>query len=215
MWLRNRVWIIGTVGLWAAAFASPRIGWLSSLSLLAVVGMVLLVLTVVPNNVVRLGLVPAQQLARVVRHRRSIGILGGIAVTSHAALALWFSGFDFRVFLLPSIVPAALALVIVVAMLVTSNRWIKTKMAMRWKSLQSLVWIALPLGAVHGMYAGGGLVSRLSWVPLGVLVLVVGWAVVEYALVHKRKVTDPITVRHFRYVVGSALAGLAWWYFTW
>ena len=137
------------------------------------IGVVLLVGTLVPSNLLRYGRLKRWRILKVLtRFRAPVGISSGVWFVAHAVLSLRL--FDLAAPLLPQfatadIVVGALAMVVFVAMLATSNTASKRLMGKNWKRLQQFVWFVLPLAFMHTVLASLRFVGETE--SLGIIVL--------------------------------------------
>ena len=137
------------------------------------IGVVLLVGTLVPSNLLRFKRLKGWKSLKVLaRYRAPVGISSGVWFVAHAVLSLRL--FDLAAPLLPQfatadIVVGALAMVVFVAMLATSNDTSKRLLGKNWKRLQQLVWFALPLALAHTVLASLRFLGETE--SLGIIVL--------------------------------------------
>lgn len=121
------------------------------------IGVVLLVGTLVPSNLLRFRRLKRwRSLTVLARFRAPVGISSGVWFVAHAVLSLRL--FDLAAPLPPQfatadIVVGALAMVVFVSMLATSNEASQRLLGKDWKRLQQFVWFALPLALTHTVLA--------------------------------------------------------------
>ncbi|MBD2387180.1 ferric reductase-like transmembrane domain-containing protein [Cylindrospermum sp. FACHB-282] len=120
----------------------------------SLVGSVFLLVTLLPNNLLRFErLSKSRKLRALARIRRELGIASGVWFVIHAALSIqkyfsseisFFTQLTYR-----EILPGFLSLIVFVLLLVTSNRWSQRLLGQNWQKLHSLVWLVLPLVLTH------------------------------------------------------------------
>lgn len=217
-WNRNKVWICGSLALAALFFILNKTGVYTELIKGTIyVGMLFLVLTLIPNNLLKLQLpflkTATIYLAKIVRYRRSFGIIAGIMILWHATLALIGAGaiapenihidwslVSMVIFSKP-IVPGLIALVVIVLMLLTSTRLLERTLGTTWKPLQSLVWVIPPLALMHAMLTAGEL-EGIIILGFGSILLLV---FIEVFIYLKR---PPIDKRAYRRHVFLTIVGI-------
>jgi DMSO/TMAO reductase YedYZ heme-binding membrane subunit len=125
----------------------------NAVSVTADIGSLLLLGTLVPSNLLRFKRLKQWRALKILaRFRAPVGISSGVWFVAHTILSLRL--FDLATPLLPQfatadIVIGALAIVVFVAMLATSNEASQRLLGKNWKRLQLLVWFALPLALAH------------------------------------------------------------------
>jgi DMSO/TMAO reductase YedYZ heme-binding membrane subunit len=125
-----------------------------AVAITATVGMMLLVLTLIPANLVRL--VDRSWIRSLAKMRKWIGISSGIWLLGHGVIAMATvpSAAERPTFVFGrEILPGALAMVMVVAMLATSSAPAQRLLGTRWKTMHRFVWVAVSLGLAHGATA--------------------------------------------------------------
>jgi DMSO/TMAO reductase YedYZ heme-binding membrane subunit len=162
-WQRNKVWIALSI-LLTALFALVVIltgdeAMSNLISGTAYTGIAFLMLVLIPGNVLKLQIPRLKDatpfLARLSRYRRSFGIISGLLFVAHAASVIvsarLFTGFypEKAFFIMKAVIPGTISLIIMILLLLTSNRFAKTHLGKSWKPLQSLIWISVPLMVAH------------------------------------------------------------------
>lgn len=151
--------------------------------LAADIGVILLVGTLVPSNLLRFRRLKRWRSLKVLaRFRAPVGISSGVWFVAHAILSLRL--FDLAVPLLPQfatadIVVGALAMVVFVAMLATSNEASQRLLGKDWKRLQQFVWFALPLALTHTVLASLRFLGETESIGLVVLGGLLGFVAFE------------------------------------
>jgi DMSO/TMAO reductase YedYZ heme-binding membrane subunit len=216
LWKRHRVWIILTILLIAVSIFLPKIPRFpfSTVQLAAWLGIACLVLTLLPNNLLKFPSVRVSfvtpLLTFLVRFRRSIGITAGLLFVFHGSF-VFFTGFagQLNLLFLQPILPGFITFLLFVILLITSNKPTERWLGMRWKPIQRLVWLAIPLAFTHSLLASTGLQGALSWVGLigfGALLLFV---LIENIIVLFRPEPDPVPRTHLLFMlVGVVIAFL-------
>ena len=126
----------------------------------AYVGSVLLVVSILPSNLLRLGRFSQDRRMRALaRLRKPLGISAGVWFVVHSAASVW-ELFDLSVPLGPQfartgIVLGLLATLVFVLMLATSTGRAQRALGANWKRLHRLVWFAVPLSLAHALVTGG------------------------------------------------------------
>ncbi len=89
-----------------------------------------------------------------VKLKRDLGITSGILFLSHAFFA-WknFADLNLNFLFEIEIITGALALIIFIILLLTSNQYSIKKLRANWKKVQSLVWLSIPLFLIHALLA--------------------------------------------------------------
>jgi sulfoxide reductase heme-binding subunit YedZ len=95
----------------------------------------------------------------------------------------WFDGLFGQVFL----AAATVATLLLVPLVVTSNRWSMRKLGRRWKQLHKLVYLALPLIAVHLVLLPDATEETIIFGVLFVPGLVLRIPVVRRAVIERRR----------------------------
>lgn len=125
----------------------------------AYIGGVWLILTLLPSNLLHLERFKRGGAVRTTaQFRAPLGISAGVWFMAHTVVSLHL--FDLAAPLLPQffaadIVTGTFALVIFVALLLTSNTASQRRMGKNWKRLQRLVWFTLPLAITHALLSSG------------------------------------------------------------
>lgn len=207
-WNRNKVWICGSLALAAIFYILNKTGIYTELIAGTVyTGIFFLVLTLLPNNILKLQLPflkPATLfLAKIVRYRRSLGIIAGLLILTHVMLVLLGEGaislenmyidwaaLGMILFSKPVILGFSGA-VILVLMLLTSSRLSERVLGKGWKPLQSLIWAIPPLALTHAYLAASEL-EGIVILGFGSIILLV---LVELYIYIKR---PPIDKRSYR-----------------
>lgn len=141
----------------------------------ALVGMILLVLTLVPANLPNLARRP--RAAALVRLRRPLGISAGIWFVAHSVVGFAepLEGSSLLAeAATPDIALGVVATLVFVLLLATSNRRAQRSLGRDWKRLHRLVWFAVPLALAHSVLSGlrfAGHVESPGVVLLGGLVI--------------------------------------------
>ena len=126
----------------------------------AYVGTVLLVGTLLPSNLLRLGRFSRGRWMRgLARLRKPLGISAGVWFVVHSVVSVW-ERFDLSLPLGPQfartgIVLGLVATLVFVLMLATSAGWAQRALGANWKRLHRLAWFAVPLSLAHALVAAG------------------------------------------------------------
>lgn len=126
----------------------------------AYVGSVLLVGSILPSNLMRLGRFSrVEKLRALARLRKPLGVSAGVWFVVHSAASVW-EHFDLSVPLGPQfartgIILGLVATLVFVLMLATSTVWAQRLLGPNWKRLHRLVWFAVPLSLAHALVTGG------------------------------------------------------------
>lgn len=115
--------------------------------------MLMLMLTMVPSITAKL---PVKWLQRpsgfLLYYRRSLGIHTALWAIVHSLMEFHaFMGLDARNLLKPDMLLGITALVVFIILLATSNNASMRRLRERWKKLQSLVWVLVPVIIAHGL----------------------------------------------------------------
>lgn len=218
IWQNNKVWIIASLVL-AVGFYTLSVMGVDDNSVASTVtlGIVFLVLTLVPNNLLRLQLPFLQKatpyLARIVKYRRDLGIIAGLLFVTHAILAIMgvkaFSeanGMPFDVSFLGSkpIILGTFAIIVILLLLLTSSNFIHTHLGSKWKVIQSLVWLSVPLALVHSLLAANE-PSSAAILGFGLIIALVVVEMIIYS--RKPPVGKTNYIRHIWFVsIGIIIA---------
>ncbi len=167
LWNRNKVWICSSLVLAALLFFLNKAGIYTNLVTSTVyTGIAFLVLTLIPNNLLKLqlpilkGATPL--LARLTKYRRDFGIIAGLIILAHVAFVLLGAGvvtladpininwamIGMAIFS-KQVILGFISFVIIVLMLLTSSNVIHRALGKKWKLLQSLIWLVVPLALAH------------------------------------------------------------------
>jgi DMSO/TMAO reductase YedYZ heme-binding membrane subunit len=126
----------------------------------AYVGSVLLVVSILPSNLLRLGRFPQERRMRALaRLRKPLGISAGIWFIVHSAASVW-ELFDLSLPLGPQfartgILLGLVATLVFVLMLATSTVRAQRALGPNWKRLHRLVWFAVPISLAHTLVTVG------------------------------------------------------------
>jgi len=166
-WRRNTIWPILSGSLIGLLLIGYYVFSLDIVSYAAWTALVLLVLTLAPNNLFKLFPTFAPELMnRLTRYRRDFGISTGLIILLHVDFALLIYGgvnllaptshtisnyFSFS--WSREILPAWLSLFVIILMLLTSNLYAQQKLKTGWKLLHSFIWFITPLLLTHSLLA--------------------------------------------------------------
>ncbi len=123
----------------------------------AYIGMVLLVGTLLPSNLLRFGRFShGRRMRALAKLRKPLGISAGVWFVVHSAASVW-EHFDLSLPLGPQfartgIVLGIVATLVFVLMLATSTGQAQRALGGNWKRLHRLVWFAVPLA--HALVTG-------------------------------------------------------------
>lgn len=183
-------WMFGT-----PPEAAPPL-WL--LSVMAWTGLGFLALVLIPANIIRLKPSSAWQirLLPLARRRRTFGLMAALWFWGHFNLAVKFvqatagtratiQAHHDHVF-----ENGQVALSIFLILFATSYRWARRLLKSDWKRLHSLVWYVVPLILVHSISAKMTFEHRLTTVSLAILVMIIGFAIVEAGILIKHRHAD-------------------------
>jgi DMSO/TMAO reductase YedYZ heme-binding membrane subunit len=126
----------------------------------AYVGSVLLVGSILPSNLLRLGRFSrVEKLRALARLRKPLGISAGVWFVVHSAASVW-ELFDLSAPLGPQfartgILLGLVATLVFVLMLATSTGRAQRALGPNWKRLHRLVWFAVPLSLAHAIVTAG------------------------------------------------------------
>ena len=126
----------------------------------AYVGSVLLVVSILPSNLLRLGRFPQERRMRALaRLRKPLGISAGVWFVVHSAASVW-ELFDLSLPLGPQfartgILLGLVATLVFVLMLATSTVQAQRALGPNWKRLHRLVWFAVPISLAHTLVTVG------------------------------------------------------------
>lgn len=226
LWNRNKVWICGSLALAALIFLLNKTGiYAKPIAATAYAGIVFLVLTLIPNNLLKLQF-PALKgaimfLANLVKYRRDFGIIAGFMFLAHALLVLVIAGaisltdlgninwtmISMIVFSKP-IILGFISLVILILMLITSNNPVHRALGKNWKLLHSLVWLTVPFALAHSTLAKGS-VDIPALIGFGAIMLFV---LIEFMVYLKRPPIMPGSYkRHVFFTVLGIVIVIAVW----
>lgn len=128
------------------------------------IGLFFLLFTLIPIHFKKLS-----------RYRRDFGIVSGIFILLHGAIAFnSVLNANIANALQQSILPGYIGSLIFFSLLITSNFFIQRKLGVRWRAIHALVWFALPLSLLHTVKASEaytGEVALLGTALLGGLIL--------------------------------------------
>jgi hypothetical protein len=151
----------------------------------AYVGSVLLVGSIIPSNLLRLGWFPQERRMRALaRLRKPLGISAGVWFVVHSAASVW-ELFDLSLPLGPQfartgILLGLVATLVFVLMLATSTA---QALGPNWKRLHRLVWFAVPLSLAHALVTVG--LEPLAIVLYGAIM---AFAAFEYRALRGRSI---------------------------
>jgi DMSO/TMAO reductase YedYZ heme-binding membrane subunit len=152
----------------------------------AYVGSVLLVVSILPSNLLRLGRSPQERRMRALaRLRKPLGISAGVWFVVHSAASVW-ELFDLSLPLGPQfartgILLGLVATLVFVLMLATSTVQAQRALGPNWKRLHRLVWFAVPLSLAHTLVTVG--LEPLAIVLYGAIII---FAAYEYRALRGR-----------------------------
>lgn len=152
----------------------------------AYLGTVLLVGSLLPSNLLRLGWFSGgRRLRALARLRKPLGVGAGVWFVVHSVASVW-EHFDLSAALGPQfartgIVLGLVATLVFVCMLATSTGRAQRALGGNWKRLHRLVWFAVPLSLAHALVSGG-------LEPLAILLYggIMAFAAFEYRALTKR-----------------------------
>ena len=179
------------------------------------IGIAYLVLTLVPNNLIRWAPLSWRgTLAHIARYKRDFGITAGLLFVMHGLLAvISLNGLNTRFLFSKPILFALVASTIFELMLITGNAWSVRYLKTYWKKLHSFVWFALPFALVHSVLASQlftGDWSKVGVIGLGGLIVFVAWEAVMYLRYPDAPgANTPLKWRHAKMVIGGILLALA------
>ena len=151
-------------------------------------GSILLVLSIIPANLLRI-----KRLSRVKPVWASIRFLAGLRKPVGISAGVWFAAhtivglmeyFDLssellRQFLIGDMLVGVVAMVVFVALLLTSSDTSQHLLGKSWKPLQRLVWFSVPLALAHTIFSAMRL-HHLEMTPVSFLCAIVVFAGFEY-----------------------------------
>ena len=126
----------------------------------AYLGTLLLVGTLLPSNLLRIGwFSQGRRVRALARLRKPLGISAGVWFVVHSVASVW-EHFDLSLALGPQfagtgIVLGIVATLVFVLMLATSTGRAQRVFGGNWKRLHRLVWFAVPLSLAHALVTGG------------------------------------------------------------
>lgn len=218
IWQNNKAWITASIVLAVGFYALGMMGIDdNSVTSTVTLGIVFLVLTLIPNNLLRLQLSSLQKatpyLARIVKYRRDLGIIAGLLFVAHAALAIMgvkaFSAangmpFDLSFLASKPIILGTLSVILVILLLLTSSDFIHTHLGKKWKAIQSLIWLSVPLALVHSLLV----TNEAPSAPILGFGLIITLVIVEIFIYSKKPPVGKTNyVRHIWFVsIGIVIA---------
>jgi DMSO/TMAO reductase YedYZ heme-binding membrane subunit len=152
----------------------------------AYVGSVLLVVSILPSNLLRLGRFSQDRRMRALaRLRKPLGISAGVWFVVHSAASVW-ELFDLSLPLGPQfartgILLGLVATLVFVLMLATSTAQAQRALGPNWKRLHRLVWFAVPLSLAHTLVTVG--LEPLAIILYGAIII---FAAFEYRALRAR-----------------------------
>jgi len=160
----NKNWLIislvSLILVGIAGFLKKR----AEVSISAYIGILFLVLTLIPKNLALL--LPAgwqKPFQAVGKYKRDFGITAGLLFLTHALLAWNIFGKLKPEFLVRGeIILGLIALIIFIALLLTSSKWSIRILKKNWKRLHILVWAAVPLAFLHSSIAALHFTNEMS-----------------------------------------------------
>jgi DMSO/TMAO reductase YedYZ heme-binding membrane subunit len=185
---------------------------LNGAAITSLIGTLFLLLTLLPNNLIRINRFSGnQRLRNLAQYRKEFGISAGIWFVIHSILSVqkYFAPNIALIIQLTSreIISGFISLVVFVLLLITSNKWSQTILKENWKKLHSLVWLVLPLIMVHSALAPLYYEQKLLLPPLIIYGGLIGFAVVEYFLLNSQNQKN--YGQHMILVaIGTALAAI-------
>ncbi len=152
----------------------------------AYIGTVLLVGSILPSNLMRLGRFSQNGRVRALaRLRKPLGVGAGVWFVVHSVASVW-EHFDLSLPLGPQfartgILLGLVATLVFVLMLATSTGRAQRALGANWKRLHRLVWFAVPLSLAHALVTGG-------LEPLAVVLYggIMAFAAIEYRALRRR-----------------------------
>jgi DMSO/TMAO reductase YedYZ heme-binding membrane subunit len=183
-------WLAGT----PADVAPPN--WM--VSIMAWVGLVFLMLTLIPANVLRFGVLPdwRKRLTPIAQRRRTLGLMTALWFWGHYNLAVKLvrssqkAPSEIQAQYDPVLDTGQIALFIFLLLFLTSYKWSRQPLKGDWKRLQSLVWVAVPLILVHSISAKWAFEQQPVHVSLAMLLSIIGFAGYEAVRLGRRRHPD-------------------------
>jgi DMSO/TMAO reductase YedYZ heme-binding membrane subunit len=175
-WIKNKIWLILALILVSISLLIFTFDSRLSLRFSVYAGMVSLILTLFPANIVT-NLSPSLKkiMLKLLSFRRDFGILSGILFLTHALTAWYlFGGLELNFLFGFNILSGFLAVLVFVLLLATSSQWSRKVLKKHWKRIHLLVWITPPLIMSHSFLSGtlySNSASLLAAIGFGSLIL--------------------------------------------
>ncbi|MEI6462883.1 MAG: hypothetical protein WCO33_04445 [bacterium] len=170
--------------------------------------MIFLGLTLIPGN---LGnVLPSSMntlkktIFKAIAKRRDFGIMFGVTILAHAIFAeLKFYNLNILKGLTPDIIPGGIVLFLVAIMLITSNYSVQ-RIVKRWKLIHSVIWFALPVVVIHGIFSAYNFKGELGVVNIiSILLLLFAFAKFFIGGDHSIKLGDILLI-----IFGTAVGAI-------
>lgn len=176
----------------------------------AYIGGVLLILTLLPTNLLHLERFKRGGAVKTLAQlRASLGVSAGVWFVAHTLTSLHL--FDLAAPLLPQlfaadIIVGTVALVIFVALLLTSNTASQRRMGKHWKTLQRLVWFSLPLAVTHALLSSVRFLGEPEALGAVLLTVPAGLVIYEGFLLWRGGAASRKMLAHVRLFVAGVVA---------
>lgn len=176
----------------------------------AYIGGVLLILTLLPSNLLHLERFKRGGAVKTTAQLRApLGISAGVWFVAHTLASLQL--FDLAAPLLPQffaadIIIGTFALMIFVALLITSNTASQRRMGKNWKRLQRLVWFTLPLAITHSLLSSVRFLGEPEALGAFLLAISAGFVIYEGFFLWRSSAGNRKMLAHVRLLVAGVAA---------
>lgn len=156
---QSEMWLIALAGIAALTYYNSLMDVPSMMALARALGLSGFYLLCLSLIIGPLYTIWPKEFGQIVEPRRALGIAAFIFIVLHYFIVISsYFNYDFSMVISETgLVIAVPALLIFLAMTLTSNNWAVGKMGKHWKTLQRLVYIAFILSLAHFVLKANGL----------------------------------------------------------
>lgn len=176
--------------------------------LTAQIGVILLVATLIPPNLLHLERFKRGGVVKTLATLRApLGISAGVWFVAHAAVSLQLFKLSAPLwpqFFTADMVLGSFAFVVFAALLITSNTASQRRMGKNWKRLQRLVWFAVPLALVHALLSSLRFLAETESVGAALFIVIVGFIVFEWVSSRRVGAARKRSLAHVRLAFAEA-----------
>lgn len=180
--------------------------------LTAQIGVILLVATLIPPNLLHLERFKRGVVKTLATLRAPFGISAGVWFVAHAAVSLQLFKLSAPLwpqFFTADMVLGGFAFAVFAALLATSNTASQRRMGKNWKRLQRLVWFAVPLALVHALLSSLRFLAETESVGAALFIVIVGFIGFEWVSSRRVGAARKRSLAHVRLALaGAAVAAL-------